>query len=35
MNVVSNGEEWYAYLENAFPAVEWFVYGGGGYESVL
>jgi hypothetical protein len=34
MNVVSNGEEWYAYLENAFPAVEWFVYGGGGYGSL-
>ena len=31
MNVVANGEEWYAYLENAFRTVEWFVHGGGGY----
>ena len=31
MNVVSNGEEWYAYLERAYPTVQWFVYGAGGY----
>jgi hypothetical protein len=34
MNMVSNGEEWYAYLERAFPSVEWFVYGAGGYSSL-
>jgi hypothetical protein len=34
MKQVSNGEEWYAYLEKAFPAVEWFVYGQGGYGSL-
>ena len=31
---VSNGEEWYAYLEKEFDNVEWFVYGGGGYSSL-
>jgi len=31
---VSNGEEWYAYLEKEFDNVEWFVYGAGGYSSV-
>jgi hypothetical protein len=34
MKQVSNGEEWYASLERAFPAVEWFVYGQGGYGSL-
>lgn len=31
MNYVSNGEEWYAYLEKSFTNLELFVYGGGGY----
>jgi hypothetical protein len=31
---VSNGEEWYSYLENRFNDVEFFVYGGGGYGSL-
>jgi hypothetical protein len=31
---VSNGEEWYAYLEKDFDTVEWFVYGAGGYGSL-
>ena len=31
---VSNGEEWYAYLEKAFKDVELFVYGAGGYGSL-
>ena len=31
MNWVSNGEEWYAWLEKAFPNVELFVFGGSGY----
>jgi hypothetical protein len=34
MNYVSNGEEWYGYLEKAFDTVEWFVYGAGGYGSL-
>ena len=28
---VSNGEEWYAYLERAFPDIAFYVFGGGGY----
>jgi len=31
---VSNGEEWYSYLESRFSNVEFFVYGGGGYGSL-
>lgn len=31
MNWVSNGEEWYSYLEKNFENLELFVYGGGGY----
>ncbi|HBP90307.1 MAG TPA: hypothetical protein DD706_21760, partial [Nitrospiraceae bacterium] len=31
---VSNGEEWYAYLEKEYPYVNFFVYGGGGYGSL-
>ena len=31
MEWVSNGEEWYAYLEKAFDNLELFVYGAGGY----
>ncbi len=31
---VSNGEEWYAYLEKEFKNFELFVYGGGGYGSL-
>jgi len=31
---VNNGEEWYAYLEKAYPDVEFFVYGSGGYSSL-
>ncbi len=31
MNWVSNGEEWYAYLEKAFPYITFYVFGGGGY----
>jgi hypothetical protein len=34
MNQVSNGEEWYGYLEKAFDTVEWFVHGMGGYGSL-
>ena len=32
--LVSNGEEWYAYLENQLRNIELFVYGGGGYGSL-
>ena len=28
---VSNGEEWYSYLENEFKEIEFYVFGGGGY----
>lgn len=28
---VANGEEWYAYLERAFPDIAFYVFGGGGY----
>lgn len=31
MNWVSNGEEWYSWLEREFPNVELFVFGAGGY----
>jgi len=31
MAYVANGEEWYSYLERAFPEIEFFVFGGGGY----
>lgn len=31
---VSNGEEWYAYLENEFSHINFFVYGSGGYGSL-
>lgn len=31
MNYVSNGEEWYAYLERAFPDIAFYVFGAGGY----
>jgi len=31
---VSNGEEWYSYLENRLSNIELFVYGGGGYGSL-
>lgn len=31
---VNNGEEWYASLEKAYPNVEFFVYGSGGYGSL-
>jgi hypothetical protein len=31
---VSNGEEWYSYLENQLSNVELFVYGSGGYGSL-
>ncbi len=34
MHFVSNGEEWYAYLEKEFPDAEFFVYGGSGYGSL-
>jgi hypothetical protein len=34
MEYVSNGEEWYSYLENEFTNLELFVYGGGGYGSL-
>ncbi len=34
MNWVSNGEEWYSYLEKEFGNLELFVYGGGGYGSL-
>ena len=31
MTYVSNGEEWYAYLEEAYPDIDFFVFGAGGY----
>lgn len=31
MRYVSNGEEWYAYLEREFPDIAFYVFGGGGY----
>jgi hypothetical protein len=31
---VSNGEEWYSYLEKEFSHLNFFVYGGGGYGSL-
>ena len=31
MAYVSNGEEWYSYLEREFPDVAFFVFGGSGY----
>jgi hypothetical protein len=31
MDYVSNGEEWYAYLELAFPDIAFYVFGAGGY----
>lgn len=31
MPYVSNGEEWYAYLERAFPDIAFYVFGAGGY----
>ena len=31
MTYVSNGEEWYAYLERAFPDIAFYVFGAGGY----
>ena len=31
MTYVSNGEEWYAYLEQAFPHIAFYVFGAGGY----
>lgn len=31
---VSNGEEWYSYLEKSYPNTEFFVYGSGGYSSL-
>ena len=31
MCYVSNGEEWYAYLEKEFPDTLFYVFGGGGY----
>ncbi|MFA6599569.1 MAG: SGNH/GDSL hydrolase family protein [Candidatus Omnitrophota bacterium] len=34
MNFVSNGEEWYSYLERAYDGIELFVFGGGGYGSL-
>src|SRR5919198_5960109 len=34
MTYVSNGDEWYGYLEKAFDTVEWFVFGTGGYGSL-
>ncbi len=34
MNCVSNGEEWYSYLEKEFKDLELFVYGAGGYGSL-
>ncbi len=34
MHFVSNGEEWYGYLEKEFPHVEFFVYGSSGYGSL-
>lgn len=29
MTYVSNGEEWYAYLERAYPDIAFYVFGGG------
>jgi hypothetical protein len=34
MRFVNNGEEWYAYLERAFPNATFFVYGTGGFGSL-
>ena len=34
MNWVSNHEEWYSFLENEFPATDFFVFGAGGYGSL-
>ena len=34
MNCVSNGEEWYSYLEKKFTDLELFVYGASGYGSL-
>lgn len=34
MSWVSNGEEWYSYLEKEVEGAEWFVFGGGGYGSL-
>ncbi len=34
MTQVSNGEEWYSYLESRLSNIELFVYGGGGYGSL-
>lgn len=34
MRLVSNGEEWYSYLERASGDLELFVFGGGGYGSL-
>jgi hypothetical protein len=31
MTFVSNGEEWYSYLEREYPDIAFFVFGGGGY----
>lgn len=31
MDYVSNGEEWYAYLEREFPEIAFYVFGAGGY----
>lgn len=31
MVYVSNGEEWYSYLERGFPEISFYVFGGGGY----
>jgi len=31
MRLTNNGEEWFAYMENAFPNTEFFVYGAGGF----
>ncbi len=31
MSFVSNGEEWYSYLEREFPNIAFYVFGGGGY----
>lgn len=34
MDVVSNGEEWYSYLQERFPGSEFFVYGARGFGSL-
>jgi len=34
MRFVNNGEEWYSYLERAYPDAEFFVYGTGGFGSL-